>query len=176
MQKFIEEVDPFYHVCYTPSLPAILDQVYACSSQQGQVKPGNMILLLSIFATCTHSWSQRDCERGLFPTPAEAISQSPLWIKATEDVLDIAHRTTSVSIEGVQGMIIMSFILADLEGFFRRCRSLYNMAYMLARELELHFLDHPSNEHLADSVQTEIGRRVWWYLVATDWLVSAANG
>ena len=171
LQKFIEDIDPFFHVVHIPSLPAILDQVYACSSQQGQVKPGNMILLLSIFASCTHSWVQRDCQRGLFSTPAEANSQSPLWIKATEDVLDIAHRTTSVSIEGVQGLIIVALALADFEGFFRRCRSLYNMAFLLARELGLHFLDHPSNAAVSDSVQTEIGRRVWWYLVASDWYV-----
>ena len=175
LQKFMEDIDPLFHVVHTPSLPAILDQVYAWSNQQGQVKPGNMILLLSIFASCTHSWVQRDCERGLFSTPAEANSQSPLWIKATEDVLDIAHRTTSVSIEGVQGIIVLSFVLADFEGFFRRCRSLYNMAFMLARELGLHFLDHPSNANLADSVQTEIGRRVWWYLAASDWFVPVAN-
>lgn len=101
LQKFIRDIDPLYHVVYTPSLPSILDQVYACSNQQGQVKPGNMILLLGIFASSAHSWVERDGERGLFPTAAEANSQSTLWVKATEDVFDIAHRTTCVLIEGI---------------------------------------------------------------------------
>jgi hypothetical protein len=174
LEKFIQDVDHAHHVVHTPSLPSILDEVYACLNQQGQVKPGNMILLLSIFASCTHSWVRRDCERGLFSTSAEANSQSPLWVKATEDVLDIAHRTACVSIEGVQGIIIASFVLGNFEGFSRRCRSLYNMALLLARELGLHYLDHPSNANLANSAQAEIGRRVWWYLVASGWLVSVA--
>jgi hypothetical protein len=174
LEKFIQDIDHVHHVVHTPSLPSILDEVYACLNQQGQVKPGNMILLLSIFASCTHSWVRCDCERGLFSTSAEANSQSPLWVKATEDVLDIAHRTTCVSIEGIQGIIIASFVLGNFEGFFRRCRSLYNMAFLLARELGLHCLDHPSNANLANSAQAEIGRRVWWYLVASDWFVSVA--
>ena len=172
LEKFIQDIDHVHHVVHTPSLPAILDEVYGCLSQQGQVKPGNVILLLCIFASCTHSWVRSDCERGLFSTYAEANSQSPLWIKATEDVLDISHRTTCLSIEGIQGIIIASFVLLNMEGFSRRCKSLFSMAFLLARELGLHRLDHPSNAKLANSAQTEIGRRVWWYLVASDWFVS----
>jgi hypothetical protein len=174
LEKFIQDVDHVHHVVHTPSLPSILDEVYACLNQQGQVKPGNMILLLGIFASCTHSWVRRDCEHGLFSTSVEANSQSPLWVKAIEDVLDVAHRTTCVSIEGIQGIIIASFVLVNFEGFSRRCRSLYNMALLLARELGLHCLDHPSNANSANSAQAEIGRRVWWYLVASDWFVSVA--
>ena len=175
LSKYIQDIDYVHHVVHCPSLVTVLDDVYACLNQQGQVKPGTMILLLSIFASCTHSWVQQDCERGLFSTSIEANSQSSLWVKATEDVLDIAHRTGCVSIEGIQGIIIASFVVGNLEGISRRCRSMYNMALLLARELGLHYLDHPSNAHLAYSAQAEIGRRVWWYLVASDWLLSAKS-
>ena len=114
---------------------------------------------------------QDDSGRGLFSTHTEANSQSSLWIKATEDVLDISHRTTSVSIEGIQGIIIALFALLNMEGFSRRCKSFFNMALLLARELGLHVLDHPSNAKLANSPRTEMGRRVWWYLVSSDWFV-----
>lgn len=171
--KFIQDIEHIHHVTHCPSLLTILDEVYECLNQQGQVKPGVMILLLSIFASSTNSWLQKDCERGLFSTSAEANSQTPMWIKATEDVLDIAHRTVRVSIEGIQGIIIVFFVLGNLEGISRRCRSLYSMAFVLARELGLHCLDHPSKTHLTNSAESEIGRRVWWYLAASDWFVSA---
>lgn len=174
LEKYIQDIDHVHHVVHCPSLLSILDEVYACLNQQGRVKPGTMILLLSIFASSSHSWVRRDNERGLFSTAAEANSQSSLWIKATEDVLDIGHRTECVSIEGIQGIIIVSFVLGNLEGISRRCRSLYNMALLLARELGLHCLDHPSYTHLANSAQAEIGRRVWWYLAASDWLALAS--
>jgi hypothetical protein len=130
-----------------------------------------MILLLGIFASSTNSWVQHDSGRGLFANPTEAHDQSNYWIKMIEDLLDVAHRTNSVSIEGVQGLIIVSFVLANLEGLSPRTRSMYNMALQLARELGLHRLDHPSNAHLSSSAKTEIGRRVWWYLAASDWFV-----
>jgi hypothetical protein len=172
LEKFIQDIDHVHHVVHTPSLPSILDEVYACLNQPGQIKPGYMILLLGIFASCTHCWVRSDCARGLFSTSAEANCQSLLWVKAIEDVLDIAHRTASEAIEGIQGIIITSFVLMNLEGASRRCKSLWNMAFMVARELGLHCLDHPSNTNLANSPQREMGRRVWWYLAASDWFVS----
>jgi hypothetical protein len=171
LEKFIQDIDHVHHIVHTPSLPSILDEVYGCLKQQGHPKPGNLILLLGIFASCTQSWVRRECEGGLFSTCAEANIQTPIWIKAAEDVLDISHRTICLSIEGIQGISIVSFVLLNIEGFSRRCRSLFHLTFLLARELGLHLLDHPSNAGLANSAQTEIGRRVWWYLVATDWSV-----
>ncbi|KAK9241529.1 hypothetical protein V1506DRAFT_563627 [Lipomyces tetrasporus] len=169
LQKFLDDIDHVHHITHSPSLPAILDEVYACLNQQDQVKPGSIMLLLGIFASSTHAWVQHDSVRGLFSTCQEANAQALLWVKAVEDVLDIFHRTSSVPIEGIQGISIATFAVLNMEGFSRRCKSLFNMAFMLARELGLHFLDQPSNANLANSAQTEIGRRVWWYLVAADW-------
>jgi hypothetical protein len=112
----------------------------------------------------------------LFETPTDANNQSPLWIKALEDVLDIALRTTIVSIEGLQGIIISFFVMVNFEGFSRRCKALYNTALPLARDLGLHCIDHPANAALANTVEAEMGRRVWWYLVASDWSVSMVSG
>jgi len=171
LEKYIRDMDHVHHVVHTPSLPAVLDDVYESLSKQGRVDPGNIILLLAIFASCTHSWVQEDCQRGVFATSEEANGQPQLWIKAIEDVLDVSHRTTRVSIEGIQGMCIASFVMLSMEGFSRRPRSFFNTCFLLARELGLHVLDHPSNAGSAKTVQTEIGRRVWWYLVATDWQI-----
>ncbi|KAF2494682.1 hypothetical protein BU16DRAFT_487866 [Lophium mytilinum] len=173
LNKFTEDIDGGHHVIHTPSLPSILDELYACLNQQGQVKAGPMILLLSIMASSTHSWVRRDCERGVFSTSAEANKQSPSWIKATEDVIDIAHRSTRVSIEGIQGIIIASFVMGNIEGFSRKCRAMYSMALLLARELGLHCIDHPSMASAAKSANAEMGRRVWWYLAASDWQMAA---
>jgi hypothetical protein len=171
LEKFIQNLDRVQYVVYTPSLPSILDEVYTCLHQQGQVKPGYAILLLSIFASCTYSWTREDGDCGLFSTPAEAHGQWPLWINAVEDVLDVAHRTTSVSVEGIQGIIITTFVVLNVSGFSRRCRSMFNVALLLAQELGLHRVDHPSNAESANTIQAEVMRRVWWYLVATDWYV-----
>jgi hypothetical protein len=169
LEKFIKEIDHLHHVTYTPSLPSTLDDFYGCLNQQGVVKPGNAILLLSIFAGCCQTWVLQDCEGGILSTEAEANELVPMWIKAVEDILDNAHRATSVSIEGIQGIIIASFTVGNIEGISRRCRSLWNTSIQLGRELGLQCLDHPNIPNSFTPAEKEIGRRVWWYLVALDW-------
>lgn len=50
-------------------------------------------------------------------------------------------------------------------------------------EILLHRIDHPSNGTFKtnctfkpNSIQAEMGRRVWWYLTATDWMLSRYAG
>jgi hypothetical protein len=172
VEKYVEDVDHVYHIVYTPSLFSMLSGAYACLGNQDSVlKHGGSFfcLFLGIFASATNSWTQFDSDRGLFSTCAEANAQAPLWVKALEDVLDIAHRTMGVSMEGIQGITIAAFVVLAISGFSRRCKALFNMALLLARDAGLHVLDHPSNAGHANLVRTEIGRRLWWHLVASDW-------
>jgi hypothetical protein len=171
LDKYIQDIDHFHHIVHVPSLPSLVDDFYASLNRQGNVSPGIVIFLLGVFATATHSWVAEDLERGVFSEPAEANRQLQLWTKSVEDMIDIAHRMTAVSIEGVQGAIITFWVLFNRDGFTRRAWSLWNMALMLGRQMNLHFLDHPSNPGLMNEAETEIKRRVWWYLVASDWSV-----
>ena len=173
--KYIQDIDHFHHIVHIPSLPSLVDDFYASLNKQGPVNPGIVVFLLSLFATATYSWVEEDLERGVFSEAAEANKQLMLWIKSVEDVLDIAHRSTTVSIEGVQGAIIAFWVLFNKDGFTRRPWSLWNMALMLGRQLNLHFLDHPSNAGLINEADAEIKRRVWWYLVGSDWSVFLAT-
>ena len=170
LDKFLKDVEYVHHIVLTQSLPVTLERVYSSLSQQGQVKSGDIILLLSIFAAAMHSWTQVDCRtRGLFVTCAEPHRRSALWVKATEDLVDIAHRSTRISLEGIQGIVIITFIAASYKGFSRRCWFLMNNALALAREIGLHCIDHPSNADTANTAEAEVGRRVWWYLASSDW-------
>lgn len=169
LRKFIRDLNHLPYVVHVPSLPIIVDEIYANLDQQHQLKSGHAVLLLGILAAGTHCWIQEDCERGLFATAAEANEQASVWIKAIEDVLDVAHRSAGMSIEGVSGTIIAGFVLANREGFSRRCRSLMSIALLVARELGMHRIDHPSNAQAANTAEAEIGRRAWWYLIASDW-------
>lgn len=174
VEKYVEDVDHVYHIVYTPSLFSLLSGVYACLNNPDSVLQHGgafFCLFLGIFASATNSWTQFDSYRGLFSTCAEANAQALLWVKALEDVLDIAHRTMGVSMEGIQGVTIAAFVVLSSSGFSRRYKALFNMALLLARDAGLHVLDHPSNADSANLVRTEIGRRLWWHLVASDWYV-----
>jgi hypothetical protein len=169
--KFWEHVEYIHHVFYSAALPAMLDRIYSQLSQKAHVKSGEMVLLLSIFASATRGWRDHDSrERGLFVTTAEAQVHASFWVEVAEDLLDIARRTTRVSIEGVQACVVLLFVPENLEAFWRRCRSLHAVGLILARELGLHCIDLPSKKiYETNTIEAEIGRRVWWHLVATDW-------
>jgi hypothetical protein len=168
LEKFIRISHHLPYVTHIPSLPAVLKQVYTDLNQQRETQLGRVIFLLSIFAISTYSWLQKDCACGLFSTYTDANNQVSLWVKAAEDVLDIASRPTKATIEIVQGTILLGSVVAHLEGP-RRFRKLLVKSIALAQELRLHRIDHPSYAEPTNTIQAEIGRRVWWYLCATDW-------
>ncbi|CAH0044340.1 unnamed protein product [Clonostachys solani] len=93
----------------------------------------------------------------------------------TEDVLEATSQRRKISIEGVQGMILVGFMVAHIDGL-HRYRVLFANALVLARDLGLHRIDHPHNSGKANTSQAEIERRVWWYLCASDWAMAARVG
>ncbi|KAG4442461.1 hypothetical protein IFR05_002063 [Cadophora sp. M221] len=183
LEKYVSNITYLHHIIHTPSLWSMVNELYTDLSQQSQLKPGHVALLLSILASTTYLWTAIDCNASLFPTSAEANRQAPHWVKATENILDYIHRTTCPSLESAQSTIIVLFLVCNLEGLAQRFRSLLSSAIMMAREINLHRTDDPNLSFLEtadpaqmDTVKSEVGRRVWWYLVATDWMLSRFPG
>ncbi|PWY82923.1 hypothetical protein BO70DRAFT_336004 [Aspergillus heteromorphus CBS 117.55] len=176
LDKFIANVGYIHHVTHHPSLPSVIDDVYRQIGSQEPIKPGHLVLLLSIIASTTHVWTSLDDEGSLFESSTQANAQTPLWIKATHDVLNAVQDGPALALETIQGIIILSFIICNLEGVSLRYRSLISTGLLLGREIGLHRIDHESNSAPANTLQAEVGRRVWWYLIATDWLLAVRHG
>ena len=174
LDKFITNVSYIHHVVHHPSLPATIDDLYRQIESRGLTNPGHLVLLLGIIASTTEVWSRHDdveSEDSIFPSALHANAQTPLWIKAAMDVLKSGQNGLALALETVQGIILLSFVLSNTEGVSIRYRSLLSMGLLLSRELGLHRIDHESNAATANTIRAEVGRRVWWYLVATDWYV-----
>jgi hypothetical protein len=176
MEKYISDITYIHHVVYPPSLLAVVDQLYADLAGGSHIRPGHASLVLSVLASTTYSWAPEDCGINceFFPTATIANDQAPLWVKATLDMLEHQQRSSSTSIEALQAIIIVSFIICNMEGLSHRYRSMIATALTMARELGLHRLDQKKNAEASGSqkpniVEAETGRRVWWYLAATDW-------
>lgn len=174
LDHYITRLSYIQHVVHHPSLQAIVDDVYQSIADKQPVKPGSIILLLSIIASATHVWTP--CDDGdiggsLFSSSAQANVQTPLWIKATYNMLNATRSSAALALETIQGIIILSFIVCNLEGVSLQYRSLVSTGLLLGRELGFHRIDQESNAATANTLQAEMGRRVWWYLVSTDWFV-----
>lgn len=175
VQKYIEEITHFHHVVHIPSLWKTIDKLYDAIEDNGPIELGSVILTLSICATVTYAWTPWDAQtRCLFSTFDEAHAQTSSWLRASLDVVDHAERTVYASIESIQGIIVLFFVACNVEGITQRARAMVARCVTIARELSLHRIDslNTSGTCVAtrmSEVEAEIGRRVWWYLVATDW-------
>lgn len=173
-QKYINDVSHFHHILHLPSLPGLIDETYAGIENESRADLGSIMLLLSICTCTTYAWVPSDNARGVYANAAEANSQTTGWLKAALDVADHIQRTAHASLECSQGMIIIFFVLCSLEGVSTRARSLVAQSIAMGRELSFHRIDCPANSASSDpqqaySIKTEMGRRVWWYLAASDW-------
>lgn len=170
--KFVSKLSYVYHVLHSPSVPSIIDEVYQQISGPGKVKPGHMLLLLSVIASATQVWTAHDCansEASLFSLPAEANAQTPLWIGAALHVLSAVQNCPPPDLEAVLGIVVLSYLIFNQEGASLRFRSLVATGLMVGQELGLHCVDGEGEIQPANTIQVEVGRRAWWYLAATDW-------
>ena len=136
----------------------------------------NITLILSILASTAYLWTPEDQHRHQLFTTVEAARKLAInWTKSTLDMIEHACRTLDPSMELIQAMIIISFLVGSLEGVSTKCRSLYATAITFARELSFHCIDidKPSKQMTQEkgpqATSTEVARRIWWYLAATDW-------
>ncbi|GAT29128.1 hypothetical protein RIB2604_02801010 [Aspergillus luchuensis] len=178
LEKYLRDITYIHHVVLSGPLRTMVDNIYNDIEHQAPVSPGQVALLLSILSSAMYTWTRTDSANAPFADPSKVNATSSLWVKGTLDLLDHCRRISLQSIEAIQAMIIISFVIANLEGISARFRDLLSTAITAARELSLHKVDHQPEidgreETLADSVDSEMKRRVWWYLVATDWYVSS---
>ena len=150
-----------------------MDELYEGMHQDRPVQLGHVSLLLGILASTTFFWTERDMNSPLFASKEDANRQSTVWMRTTLEVLEYSRRKCSDSLEDIQAMIMVGFLMCNLVGITSQARYIFSTAISVAWQLGLHRIDHPRNTDSgippADSVRAEIGRRIWWYLVATDW-------
>lgn len=175
VQNYSDEITYFHHIVHINSLWPTIDKMYDAIDGLARVDLGTAILTLSICTSVTFAWHTRnDDTRKLFSSPDEAHAQTYHWLRVTLDVLDHADRVIHASLESIQGIIILFFVACNVEGISQRARALVSRTITIARELSLHRIDSQytcgaSPVAQMSEARAEIARRVWWYLVATDW-------
>ena len=174
LDVYHQNIEFLHHVTYRPHVCRTLDQVYAAIDTGNRPHPGAVALLLSIFASSAAlqvAISPHDDILGISALEANALCT--IWAKSLFDCLDHSRRLGTASIEELQASITSFFLMYNLEGFSGRSRSGMVLSLAIARDLGLHRLDHPDTRQPSqvglDKVETEVRRRIWWHLAATDW-------
>ncbi|KEF55141.1 uncharacterized protein A1O9_08794 [Exophiala aquamarina CBS 119918] len=174
VERYLDGVSFIHHVVHPPRIREAVVKLYSDLDSEGQADLGTVTLLLSLLASVTYLLGPEECDIDQPPTLAGASEESLSWIRITLDVLEYSQRSNLGSIESLQAMIIVSFLIGNIEGASQRFRSMIAVASTLARELGLHRIDQGKNYWTTESpirgmVDAEVGRRLWWYLAATDW-------
>ena len=164
-----------YHVIHIPTMNKVIEQTYQDLSDRNH-DARHITLILSILASTAYLWTAEDQNHHQLFTSVDAARKLGItWTKSTLDMIEHACRTLDPSMELIEAMIIISFLVGSLEGVSTKCRSLYATAITFARELSFHCIDidksskQMTQEKGHQAISTEVARRIWWYLAATDW-------
>ncbi|KAH7412218.1 hypothetical protein DE146DRAFT_642625 [Phaeosphaeria sp. MPI-PUGE-AT-0046c] len=171
VDHYIEHLSYIQHVVHHPSISDVVNGLYQQVDFDVPLDPGSLLLVLSMIASATHIWTlpaSEGSERSLLLTSVQVNAQTFMWVKAAYTVLN-AVQDMRPTLKLIQGIIILSFIIANLEGVSMRYRSLISTGLLLGREMNLHRLDDKPDISATNIVEVEVSRRVWWYLSATDW-------
>jgi hypothetical protein len=169
----IRELVPIVHV---PSLKPAIDSLYDAVERRTFVDWGVVALLLGLYSTSTQSWlhGREDTSPGFLPQTEGQTAQSSFWLKPLFNVLEYIKRTRNFSLETLQGACFGYTTLANTHGLTAHARHLVAECTAMSRELGLHRIDYTNPATLStsvarDEVKTEIGRRLWWFIVTLDW-------
>ncbi|PTB66483.1 hypothetical protein BBK36DRAFT_1201325 [Trichoderma citrinoviride] len=177
LDKFVKDVLHFHHIFHTPSLTRAVDRFYDAVEQGEAVDTGQLMVVLAICCSSTHTWTRFDDSKGLFGRSEDANAQTAGWLTTALDVIHHAHLAAHASMACIQGIIVVFFMICSLEGISARARLLHAQAVAMAQEIGLHYLDAPNASGQArllkqSTIEAEVGRRTWWYLTDTDWMLS----
>lgn len=177
-EHFIRCVQPTFAVLHIPSTRTLVEQTYHATGEAGkEPEPVNLLLLFSIFASAILTWTPQLLEKvGTTPAVAHRIfdTYNGLAISLSESV--------SPSTVALEAISILVHVLTNAEGFGEQVHQLRNRAFLMARIMQIHRLDTAQSRKARraqvdwDLVQVEQQRRVWWHMVANDWLLAFSAG
>lgn len=177
-EHFVRCVQPTFAVLHIPSARTLVEQTYQATGQAGkETEPDNLLLVFSIFASAILTWTPQLLENiGTTPAVAHRVfdTYSGLAISLSESV--------SPSTVALEAISILVHVLTNAEGFGEQVHQLRNRAFLMARIMQIHRLDTAQSRKARraqgdwDLVQVEQQRRVWWHMVANDWLLAFSAG
>ena len=167
LERYLNDLSHAHHVIHGPTIRQQVDEIYRyvndLNQDQRKVIPEHVALLLAIISSTIH-----------VQPISSTDTQTAIFITSTFTVLNHCKMSGPGSLEEIQAMIITSFVTTHLEGLSRRFWSLLTDAILIGRALGLQRIDSDYYEVSKSlgpitSVKAEMGRRVWWYLTASDW-------
>ncbi|KAF4435240.1 hypothetical protein FACUT_7344 [Fusarium acutatum] len=181
-QVYFKYLGHVQNIIYEPHARVLVneayDQIINISATTG---PRGLALILSVIALATILEPVDGELTTAIQILTERLGLFAAYIRMAMDCLEQHRRRADHTLENVQALILLSFGIHHTETFSPRYRVLLAEAIAVSHSLGLHVVDRVSvrqghSKDDADPIRQEVKRRVWWYLVATDWASSKAEG
>ncbi|KAK2682137.1 Zn(2)-C6 fungal-type DNA-binding domain [Fusarium oxysporum f. sp. vasinfectum] len=181
-QVYFQYLGHVQNIIYEPHARILVDEAYdQIVNISATTAPRGLALMLSVIALATILEPVDGNLTSAIAILKERLVLFAAYIRMAMDCLEQHRRRADHTLENVQALILLSFGIHHTETFSPRYRVLLAEAIAVSHSLGLHVVDRVPirrghSKVDGDPVTQEIKRRVWWYLVATDWASSKAEG
>ncbi|KAF5613367.1 uncharacterized protein FTJAE_13934 [Fusarium tjaetaba] len=174
-EHFIATIQPTFGVLHVPSTRSL---VYSCvGSDKGAVKFDELLMLFSIFAGAALAWTDELLHR-LEATKANAVSAFDCYFQSALSIIEDTGTPLPPSVTAVSAICTLAHVAINSDDVLPiKALDLRSRCYNMCREMMIHRLDSPAaqkerDRSPANNIELEVQRRVWWNIVASDWLTS----
>ncbi|KAE8384763.1 hypothetical protein BDV23DRAFT_176799 [Aspergillus alliaceus] len=176
---FVATVGSTFGVLHLPSTRELMDQTYQCILAAREPEISRLLLLFGIFAGSMLSWTPQLLDK-LHATPAEANAAFKAYASLAVSIVD-HPRPMEPSTTALAAMETLSHIITNYDGYPFKIHLIRFRCHLMARAMQIHRLDTPKSREErrlngCNMIEIEVQRRVWWNMVATDWLHSFSGG
>ncbi|KAF5560480.1 hypothetical protein FPHYL_6623 [Fusarium phyllophilum] len=181
-QVYVQYLGHVQNIVYEPHARILINEAYdQIVNVSATTAPRGLALILSVIALATILEPVNGDLTTAIPILKERLELFASYIRMAMDCLEQHRRRADQTLENVQALILLSFGIHHTETFSPRYRVMLAEAIAVSHSLGLHVIDRVSirrghSKVDADPITQEIKRRAWWYLVATDWASSKAEG
>ncbi|CEJ56295.1 hypothetical protein PMG11_02506 [Penicillium brasilianum] len=173
---FTTTLQPTFGVLHVPSTKELLEKAYNDLLEGEEPSAANLMLLFSIFAGAALIWTPRLLET-LQSTREESKAAFKTYARLALDILEHPRLLVQASTTALVAIAIMAYLLMNTDGFPLKVHLLRHRCLLMAREMQIHRLDTTQSREARRSqgcnmIEVEVQRRVWWNMVASDWLLS----
>jgi len=170
---YVEQLAALQHIFYVPHVQSMIDRLYDTLEVGGKLEHSQLALILCVLASLAALYGLIDSRPNVLESCEQPLPLAMYWLRCSLDTLEYVWRMLYPDLETIQATILAVFLMYHTEGISSRARYLQATAIAHSRSIGLHLTDSISNQQLQPSratiIETEVRRRVWWHLAATDW-------
>ncbi|KAL4897040.1 hypothetical protein BDV59DRAFT_169655 [Aspergillus ambiguus] len=177
---FVCCLQPSFCVLHVPSTRALLEQIYHAILEGEELSPAGLVLLFSIFAGAALAWTPSLLD-SLNVSETENKVTLNTYIQLVLSIVDTKLQDDASSTLSLLAMTTSSYVLSYMDGFSDKVNLLRTRTLLMARGMQIHRLDTSRRKEERringyNLVEIEVQRRIWWYIVSSDWLLALTGG